>query len=143
VRKPQGELQGASLKISPETHSHDLKLFFESLRDPSNHIGDQAPRQTLKRSRGPLIIGAMDDNFSSIHGNRNSLRERMSEKALGSGHLHFGGVEGDLHFLRHDNGHPSNTRHPIPQAVTEMSNDKVQISNQIQNSNVKNFYFEL
>ena len=80
VRKSQGEFEGIALEICPEAHPDNLKPFLKSLGDPHDHICDETPCQTLKGSGSALVIGALDENFSPIHGNRDSLRQRVSEK---------------------------------------------------------------
>jgi hypothetical protein len=63
MRKPQREFESFILKICPEANPDNLKAFLKTLGDPSDHIGDEASRQTLKRSGGALIIRAVNDNL--------------------------------------------------------------------------------
>jgi hypothetical protein len=99
VRISQGELEGIALEICPETHTHDLKLFFKAMGDPTHHIRDETSRQALKRSGGALVIGALNENLPPIYRNRNCLRKKVNEKTLGSCHFYLGGITGDFHFL--------------------------------------------
>jgi hypothetical protein len=99
MRKSERKLQGLILDIRPETNPDNLKAFLKTLGDAGDHIGDEASRQTLKRSRGPLVIPAMNQYLFSLAGDRNPLGERLNELALRAAHLHLRRIIGDLHSL--------------------------------------------
>jgi hypothetical protein len=92
-------------------NAHDLELLAEPLRYSRDHVGNQGPRQAMKRFMSRCIGRPADDELIVLHGGSNISRESANELTFWPLHSNRVTLDRYSHALRNDDWQPSNTRH--------------------------------
>ena len=80
---PERELElGRTLSGCPVADPDDLEVLTEALGDADDHVVDERPRQTMKRTVGALVARTLDQERRPVLADGDVARQRPGKGAL-------------------------------------------------------------
>src|ERR1700687_219341 len=101
MRLTERERNGFALQLRAVAYTHDVELFFETLRDPVHRVGDEGASESMQRAM--LFRSALGAEHAVLLLEGDAVRHTHGKLALGALHFDFPILQGDFHALRNRN----------------------------------------